>query len=632
MLPSASQSVPLIPVSAVTSQTYGQISAGSSYLGGDKDDWGYSIKLTSDDGLIMAGVTTSYGAGGKDMWLIKTSPASYTMSNGVSGAYQKVQWNVTFGGKKDDGALAVIQTSDGGFAAAGFTSSFGAGQSDMWLVKTDADGRMQWNMTYGGSGNDSANSLLQTSDGGYLLVGYTNSGVQSQASLVVKTDASGNMEWQKTLPGNDATSVVETDDGNYALAVQYPDSFGLVIIDSSGNILLNQTYPAPADQAYAQAIALGVDGGYAIAGWTTHSSTGVNDTWLVKTDDAGQEQWNRTYPGLAGFALIKTDEGGYALTGDRAYLIITDSSGNVEWDQTYDSETGNGSQYFTRMQSIIEASPDHFVMVGFQNTLTWSTSGPYTHYQLLWIQVALKSGTQTVPPQTTILSPTNTIYDQRNIPLAFFVNQPAIYFMYSVNGYSNISIAGNTTLTNLPNGEYNLTVFSTDANYNTAPSQTVTFAVNSAEPYVPPNVTIQSPINQTYSYGSQLNLVYSVTQPVFWTAYSIDGGANMTAFPNLILNPLTNGTHTITVYAGDIAGGQAGKATVSFSVLPPSEPSYVMLNPPGANYANRLNEAIRSAIHIFITPTFWLIVGFALAASIGGVIVVAVLLTRKTSN
>jgi hypothetical protein len=628
-LPPAAPLALITPVSNVTSQTYGPVSSGSSYIGGDQNDWGYSIKLTSDDGLIMAGVTQSYADGGTGMWLVKTGPSSYTMSNGVTGSYQREQWNVTFGGAKDDGALAVIQTSDDGYAVAGYTNSLGAGQSDMWLVKTNADGVMQWEMTYSGSGNSSANSLIQTIDGGYLLVGYTNSGVQSRVSWVVKTDATGNIQWKETLPGTDAVSVVETSSGGYALAVQYSDAFGLVVIDASGNMLLNQTYPAPADQASAQAIVRGVDGGYAIAGYVTHSNTQVNDTWLVKTDDAGQEQWSKVYPGLGGYALIQTAEGGYALTGDRAFLIVTDSSGNIEWNQIYDEETGNGSQYPTRMQSIIEASPDHFVMVGYQKAPIWISSGNYMHWQLLWIQVALKSGAQTIPPQTTILSPTNVTYTQRNVPLTFYVNQSTSYLLYTVNHYANVSISGNTTLTNLPNGEYSLAVVSTDSNYNTAASQTVTFTVNSTEPYVPPTVTIQSPADQTY-YGSQINLVYSVTQPVFWTAYNIDGGANMTAFPNVALFSLANGAHSLTLYAGDVAGGPAGKATVHFTVsAPPNQPPYSTFNPLNSTYASALSQMVGFAEHTLLSPLFLVLTGFTIAAMISAVITVIVLTMQK---
>lgn len=172
----------VLPVKA---ETYGSLSMSSAYLGGRLDDGSYCIKLTSENGLIMAGYTKSLGSGGSDLWLINTAPAPYTMSNGGTGSFQKEQWNMTYGGAKDDGAYSVIETSDGGYAAAGFTSSFGAGENDVWLVKTVANGVLQWNMTYGGVNDDSAKCLIQTSDGGYLLAGYTNSGGPSQSTYIV---------------------------------------------------------------------------------------------------------------------------------------------------------------------------------------------------------------------------------------------------------------------------------------------------------------------------------------------------------------------------------------------------------------------------------------------------------------
>jgi len=108
-------------VLSVTVETYGSLSVGSANLGGRLDDGGFCIKLTSENGLIMAGYTKSSGSGESDLWLINTAPAPYTMSNGVTGAFQKEQWNRTYGGTKDDGAHSVIETSDGGYAAAGFT-------------------------------------------------------------------------------------------------------------------------------------------------------------------------------------------------------------------------------------------------------------------------------------------------------------------------------------------------------------------------------------------------------------------------------------------------------------------------------------------------------------------------------
>ena len=621
---------PLIvsPVSAATTQAYGQYSMGANILGGDRNDSGSSIKLTSDGGLIMAGTTTSYGSGGSDMWLIKTGLASYTMSNGVTGAYQREQWNVTYGGSKDDGASTVIQTFDGGFAVAGFTYSFGAGGSDMFLVKTTAEGNMQWQMTYGGSGNDGANCLIQTPDGGFLLGGYTNSGVRSQSTWVVKVDAVGNLEWNKTFSGIAANSIIQASDDTYALAVAYPNAFGLITFDISGNTLLDQIYPAPEDQASTQAVVIASDGGYALAGRLVQSSIGVNDTWLVKVDSSGKEQWSQKYPGLGCYSLIKTTEGGYALTGDRAYLIITDSLGNVEWNQIYDEQTGNGSDYYTQMRSLIEASPNHFVMVGVQNSLYWPITGPYKHLQLCWIQVALKSGAETIPPTTTILSPTNISYSTRDVPITFYVNQPTSFLLYRVNGLLNLTLAGNSSLTNLPNGQYDLVIFATDSNFNTAASQTVSFTVNSDEPYVPPSVSIQSPAAQNYT-TNQVTLNFSVDQPVLWTAYSLDGGANMTALPNLTLYQLTNGPHTLTVYAGDIEGGLAGSATVNFYVSAfPSPSPYIIPYPPADAGAHQVSQFIRAAAQTFLSPSFLLIAGLFCVFAIGAVVAV-LLIERK---
>ena len=141
--------------------------------GGDLNDYCYSIQYTRDIGLILAGETTSYSAGGLDVWLVKTGLQSCSGSSGgnvyFTGFYQEEKWNASFGGSKDDGSYSVVQTSDDGYAIAGFTRSYGAGGQDMWLIKTDANGIMSWNLTYGGPNDDCANCVIQTSDGGYLL-------------------------------------------------------------------------------------------------------------------------------------------------------------------------------------------------------------------------------------------------------------------------------------------------------------------------------------------------------------------------------------------------------------------------------------------------------------------------------
>ncbi len=605
------------------SETYGQLSMGATNYGGSQDDWAYCIRQTSDIGLILAGQTRSYGAGGSDMWLLKTGLTPYSLDGVVKGYFQGEKWNLTYGGEKDDGAFSVIQTFDGGFAAAGFTGSFGAGGIDMWLVKTGLDGRLQWSKTFGGVGDDSANCVIQTVDGGYLLVGCTHSGVQSQSAWIVKTDVSGNTQWSKKLPGAAVNSVISTADGGYALAVESPNAFRFIRTDALGNVLANEIYPVSGSEASAQGIVQADDGGYAIAGWTSNAVAGLLDTLLVKTDASGQKQWSQTYPGLGVYALIKTSKGGYALTGDRAVLIITDASGNIEWDRLYDMQPGNESKYFTRMQSLIEASPDHFVMTGVHN------SGEHSHLQFQWIQVALKSGEQLIPPETTILAPTSTNYNTRDVPLTFYVNEPTRYLGACMNGL-NFTLNGNTTLENLPNGSYNVTVQATDMDYNHAFSQTVSFTVDSTEQYVIPKVTIQSPISQTYN-TTQITLNFTVDQRVSWTAYSIDGSENKTAVSNLALF-LDSGTHQLTVYAGDIVGGEGGSATVAFNVS-----GYSSLNPfspfmPGVGYGSSVNEVFQAVAQIATPPAFLIVGALFLACAVSVIVVLVVVLARGGSK
>jgi hypothetical protein len=206
-----------------------------------------------------------------------------------------VQWNKTYGGTNNDEAYALLQTTDEGYALAGSTDSFGAGGYDFWLVKTDGLGNVEWNKTYGGAGADYARALVRTVDGGYALAGYTDSfGAGSYDFWLVKTDAFGGVQWNKTYGRADldyAQAMVGTVDGGYALAGRTPASFGgistrdfwLVKTDGLGNVEWNKTYGGEFTD-WAFALVETVDGGYALAGATLSIGAGSNDFWLVKTD------------------------------------------------------------------------------------------------------------------------------------------------------------------------------------------------------------------------------------------------------------------------------------------------------------------------------------------------------------
>ena len=219
-----------------------------------------------------------------DIWVMKTD------ANGIE------QWNKIFGGNGNDRAYAVQQTSDGGYVIAGWTSSYGAGSADAWLIKTDADGNMLWDKTFGGIGLDVAYALQLTSDGGYILTGDTNSyGAGSSDFWLMKTDVDGNMLWDKTFGGakdDEAYAVQQTSDGGYILTgFTYShgagsSDFWLIKTDADGNMLWTKTFGSEGLD-WAWAVQQTSDGGYILAGYTTSYGAGSFDVWLIKTDAEG---------------------------------------------------------------------------------------------------------------------------------------------------------------------------------------------------------------------------------------------------------------------------------------------------------------------------------------------------------
>jgi len=154
-----------------------------STYGGRVEEAALSLIQTTDGGYAVAGYTLSKGAGKLDFWVIKLD----SQGNMV--------WDTTYGGSGGDAAYSLIQTTDGGYAVAGATSSKGAGADDFWVIKLDHQGNMIWDRTYGGSGEDWAWSLIQTTDGGYVVAGYTYSkGAGAADFWVIKLDAQGNLK------------------------------------------------------------------------------------------------------------------------------------------------------------------------------------------------------------------------------------------------------------------------------------------------------------------------------------------------------------------------------------------------------------------------------------------------------
>jgi hypothetical protein len=246
-----------------------------------------------------------------------------------------MEWNMTYGGTGDDGAGSLVETSDGGYAIAGTwnysVSALTSSTGDAWLVKTNSSGVVEWTQTYGGATIDAASSLVETPDGGYAIAGYTTSfGAGNQDFWLVKTDSFGDMEWNMSYGGTTGDSVyslVSTSDGGYALG-GYTGSFGagawdfwLVKTDASGDMEWNQTYGGTSDDA-AYSLVVTSDEGYALAGYTTSFGAGLGDFWLVKTNSSGTMEWNMTYGGEdweEARSLVAASDGGYALAGGKPF-------------------------------------------------------------------------------------------------------------------------------------------------------------------------------------------------------------------------------------------------------------------------------------------------------------------------
>jgi hypothetical protein len=250
--------------------------------GGNERDNGYSVQQTADSGYIIAGHTRSFGAGGYDFYLLKINKNGDTL------------WTRTYGGSGADHAFSVQQTIDGGYIIAGTTSSFGAGSWDVYLVKTDNIGDTIWTRTYGGSGQDHAYSIQHTSDGGYIVTGTTSSyGDGRGAIYLLRIDANGDTLWTRTYGGSEideSYSVRQTSDGGYIIA-GVTSSYGagswdnyLVRTDNNGDTLWTRTYgSSKSDKGYLVSVQQTTDGGFIIAGSTYSFGPSGLDFYLVKT-------------------------------------------------------------------------------------------------------------------------------------------------------------------------------------------------------------------------------------------------------------------------------------------------------------------------------------------------------------
>ncbi len=340
-------------------------------IGGMVLDWANSIQQTpADSGYIILGSTKNFGAGAQDIYLIKTNVFGDTL------------WTRTFGGLSGDEEGTTVQlTSDGGYIISGTTETFGAGSGDIYLVKTNSTGDLVWSKTYGGTNIEYCTGMQQCTDGGYILSGYTSSfGAGGSDAYIIRTNSVGDTLWTKTIgtPGQDkAFAVRQTSDSGFVVAGSATvngsiDAF-LLKTDASGAQSWLKTYGSDSTEI-AYSVIQTTDGGYCFAGSTSGSGAGQLDIYLIKTDAAGDTTWTKTIGDANNevcFSLHQNTDGGYILTGysnsfgvgggDDLLAIRTDVNGQALWTRT----VGGISNAREEGRSVIQTIDGGFMISGF---------------------------------------------------------------------------------------------------------------------------------------------------------------------------------------------------------------------------------------------------------------------------
>jgi|GEM_PF-1046717 len=302
-------------------------------------------------------------------------------------------WTRTYGGTSYDGAYSIDSTGDGGYVIAGYTRSFGAGNDDAYLLRIDASGDTLWTRTYGGTSYDEGLCVRSTSDGGFIVAGYTKSLGDSDGDFyAVKTDSAGGILWVHTYGADkaeEACCVREVADHGYifagmSLSFGFTRNMYVVRTDSLGDTLWTRAYGTSNDYEDACCVEQTDDGGFIVAGSALSSYYGKTDMYLVRTDSLGDTLWTRRYPDsdteqATCTSMHKTGDGGYVLAGFTApapdtlnlkdfCLVKISEDGNVVWDHVFAGECEDC------LTSVIGTADGGVVVAGHTNSF------PACHY------------------------------------------------------------------------------------------------------------------------------------------------------------------------------------------------------------------------------------------------------------
>ncbi len=323
---------------------YSQIMFEKHY-GGTSDEHGNYVFQTEDGGYIISGYTQSYGAGGHDIYIIKTDG----LGNSV--------WTKTYGGLGDDQTTALKKTYDNGYIIGGLTSSFDLPDYNAYCIKINQNGDTLWTRNYGGNNYDDCTAILQTIDHGFALLGNTTSyGSASSSIYLIRINELGDTLWTKTYQkkiSNLGSNIIQTNDGGFLITgttsitfVSNTKDIFLIKTNISGDTLWTKVIGGSGDDWGFSALELS-DGSIMISGVTNSYGAGGYDIFMCKLQSYGEEIWMKTYGGVNdewGQITQQTNDLGYIITGstnsfgngnEDVYIIKTDMVGDTLWTRTF---------------------------------------------------------------------------------------------------------------------------------------------------------------------------------------------------------------------------------------------------------------------------------------------------------
>ncbi len=443
-------------------------------LGGSIGETAQSVQQIADGNLIVAGyawssngdVTNNHGI--SDYWIVKMDTAG------------NVLWQKCLGGTNNDVAYSIQQTTDGGFIVAGYSRSSdddvasNKGLTDYCIMKLDASGNLEWEKSLGGSDDEWAYAVQQTNDGGYIIAGHSKSADGDVAVnhggwdyWIVRLDASGNLLWQKSLGGSDddeAYAVLQTSDGGFIVAGGTDSNDGdasgnhgsgddwLVKLSEAGDLVWQKCLGGSGDD-YAYAIQQTSDGNFIIAGSSTSNdydvthNNGQTDDWVIKVDATGNLIWQKSFGGSdydVANAIQQTIDGGFIVAGntystdgdvtenhgiDDCWILKLDGAGNLLWQKSL------GGSNFDEANSIVQNADGSFIIAGLSFSNDGDVSGNHANaigtsqdYWIIKLNSDIQSGIASLPDNFISLNP-NPVHDLLNINMTPYAGEVSIRVM-----------------------------------------------------------------------------------------------------------------------------------------------------------------------------------------------------------